>query len=623
MRILSWNINGVRTLPQYHPWNTFKSFEDILNELEAEIICFQEMKSSRVALPRDVALPGPFHSFFSFPVKKGGYSGVAVYTDSRKVVPLKAEEGLSGVLQPKPPLSPEERVSPSYPRAHDIDAYPDEHGDVPSNFEALDGEGRAVVVDFGLFVLINVYCPNETDDTRTSFKMNYHLMLQERVRKLIEEEHREVIVLGDVNICASPIEHAEGNQPSFLSAFYEHPARLWFKQWLDPVGPMVDVLRKFWPQRKGMFTCWNMKIMARESNYGSRVDYILATKGILPWIKHGDTLPSIKGSDHCPLYIDLHEEITLDSGETVKLRDAMKQNNLSREPPRIAAKFWEEFSGKQTVLSAFFGKKREAPLEKTKISPSPKPSLSLPTPVQVTKPEEDEPSSQEAGPSLSSPRASPTKPSDARPSLSTTTKRKSSGKAPKATPPPKKAKADPGQASIAAFFSKPSTSKASSAEDAIDLDLDLDADTAAPSGAPTLLSQFQSAADQEDADFRLACELSASQTALLAQSEPAAAASQSKAAWSSLFAPPDPPRCAVHGEPAKLFTVNKPGPNKGKTFYVCARPVGPGYDRGRAERPRDEVDHQYRCNYFKWASDVKRDSMRERSIKQKIKSGPS
>ena len=146
------------------------------------------MKSARAGLPRDVALPGPYYSFFSFPVTKGGYSGVAVYVDSRKVIPLKAEEGLSGKLQHNPPLSPEERISSSYPYPHQMDLYADEEGDVPSSFDALDAEGRGLVLDFGLFVLINVYCPNETSDARLSFKMNYHLMLQERVRKLVDEE---------------------------------------------------------------------------------------------------------------------------------------------------------------------------------------------------------------------------------------------------------------------------------------------------------------------------------------------------------------------------------------------------------------------------------------------------
>lgn len=215
---------------------------------------FLEMKSTRAGLPKDVAVPDNYASFFSFPVTKGGYSGVAVYTKSSTVVPLKAEEGLSGRLQPKPPLTPEERISPQYPSVSDITAYSDEDGNVPATFDVLDSEGRCLMVDFGLFVLINVYCPNETSDARLSFKMNYHLLLQERVRRLISEG-REVIVLGDINICASPIDHCDGHLPSNADSFWDHPARSWFRSWLAPDGPMVDVVRSFWPDRKGMYTC--------------------------------------------------------------------------------------------------------------------------------------------------------------------------------------------------------------------------------------------------------------------------------------------------------------------------------------------------------------------------------
>ena len=39
------------------------------------------------------------------------------------------------------------------------------------------------------------------------------------------------------------------------------------------------------------------------------------------------------------------------------------------------------------------------------------------------------------------------------------------------------------------------------------------------------------------------------------------------------------------------------------------RPVGPGWDKGKGERRRDEVNHAYRCKFFKWAADVKRGSV--------------
>lgn len=212
------------------------------------------MKSSRSALPRDVAIPENYASFFSFPVAKGGYSGVAVYTKSATAVPVKAEEGLSGRLQPKLSLSAEERISADYPSVDDIGAFPDEDGNLPESFDALDAEGRGLVLDFGLFVLINVYCPNETSDARLSFKMNYHLLLQERVRRLIKEG-RDVIVVGDMNICATPLDHCDGHLASHAEVFWDHPARAWFRTWLEPEGAMIDVVRKFWPERKGLFTC--------------------------------------------------------------------------------------------------------------------------------------------------------------------------------------------------------------------------------------------------------------------------------------------------------------------------------------------------------------------------------
>lgn len=212
------------------------------------------MKTSRNSLSRGVAIPDHFHAFFSFPQNKGGYSGVAVYTDSRTIAPLRVEEGLSGILQPKPPLTSDERISRSYPCAHEMELIPDELGYTPSDLATLDAEGRALIVDFGLFVLINAYCPNETSDARLPYKMNFHLMLQERVRKLVNEG-REVVVVGDINVCATPLDHCDGHLASNATTFHNHPARAWFHRWLNPIGCMTDVVRTFWPDRKGMYTC--------------------------------------------------------------------------------------------------------------------------------------------------------------------------------------------------------------------------------------------------------------------------------------------------------------------------------------------------------------------------------
>lgn len=227
------------------------------------------MKITRTALERPTALPEPYYGFFSFPVSKGGYSGVAVYTDSRTAIPIKAEEGLTGILQPKPPLSEEERVSSAslYPDPDDFNFFPEEDGSTPPDFatSGIDFEGRALVVDFGLFVLINVYCPAETSDSRLSFKMNFHRLLEKRVRSLIAEG-REVIIVGDINIAATPLDHGEGSLASRQVGFYEHPPRAWYKSLLEPDGPMIDAVRKYHPGREGMYTRMSIYIFLRRSS---------------------------------------------------------------------------------------------------------------------------------------------------------------------------------------------------------------------------------------------------------------------------------------------------------------------------------------------------------------------
>ncbi|KAH9990580.1 Endonuclease/exonuclease/phosphatase [Russula vinacea] len=565
MRILSWNLNGVRTIPQYHPWNTFKTWDAILKELRADIICFQEIKSSRAAIGRDIALPDSFHSFFSFPATKGGYSGVAVYTDTRTATPLKAEEGLSGGLQPKPPLSPEERISTSYPVAHELDLVPDADEQTPNDLLALDLEGRALVLDFGLFVLINLYCPNEGSDARFPYKMNYHLMLQERVRGLIAAG-REVVVVGDLNVCAAPIDHCDGHLPSNASTFWDYPARVWMRDWLAPNGPLIDVLRRFWPDRKGMFTCWNTKISARETNYGTRIDYVLVTPGLIPWIKAADIQASIKGSDHCPVFIDLYDQITTDAGEKLVLCDLMHMGveSVKRELPRLAVKYWSEFQGKQTLMSNFFTKRgAEVPspppaTPSNALSPLATAFDALNKQVQpIFAPQVSSSSQPDTEPSLS---PSPTLLSNRRRSLVKTSK-------------PKKLKA--GQSKLSSFFIKPTTASIALAN-------------APPSDRATSDTSARGQQQQPHVQPKQQGERNGNGKAGGAASS-----------WSAVFMPIPPPLCTVHQEPAKEFRVNKPGPNKGKTFIF-----------GRHERLREEVDHQYKCNFFMWASDAKREVMR-------------
>ncbi|KAF7307729.1 DNA-(apurinic or apyrimidinic site) lyase [Mycena kentingensis (nom. inval.)] len=604
MRILTWNINGIRTIPQYHPWNTFKTHEEILDHLKADIICFQEVKSSRQNLPKAVGAPPNWASFFSFPHRKAGYSGVAVYAHSAVATPLKAEEGLTGLLQPNPPLSALERVSAR-------EAYPSERTACDDlDLRSLDAEGRALIVDFGLFVLVNVYCPNDGTETdeRLQYKKDFHTMLEARIRGLIEVDRREVILLGDLNACAAVIDHVEG--PVMIAraqaegiegeeGFWLTGARQWLKDLLvteaSRKGCLVDIVRRFHPERKGMYTCWNTRISARDGNYGTRIDYILVTPGLVRWIKAADIQPELKGSDHCPVFLDFNEVILDEDGRELRLSDVLVGGSeIDPELPRIATKYWDEY--KQRLLSTFFTSKVNPPVTTpgTSIQRKPTPPTQPPTPRVI----------------LSQPEATKRKEAPATSSNS--------------QPPPKKAKADTsaskvkpsikGQSSLAAFFAKPSAKPGSSRIDAkgkgkaqeepmeiVILD--------SPEASPT--RPLASSPDL-DADYRLA--LSLSQELPESPTRATDPARNAKArAWGRMLAPPAPPRCTVHNEPAKSLTVTKAGPNKGKKFFICSRPVGPGYDAGKDKRRRNEVNDEYRCDFFKWASDARKEELAKKN----------
>lgn len=131
----------------------------------------------------------------------------------------------------------------------------------------------------------------------------------------------------------------------------------------------------------------------RPSNYGSRIDYILCSPGLRPWIKGGDIQNKVFGSDHCPVYIDLHDSITLPSGEELHIKDQLNPANrppstaplyptdpprTAPEPPRFATKFLDEFSGKQQTLKSFFGGGRKKSESVVTPSPTPTPSENVP-----------------------------------------------------------------------------------------------------------------------------------------------------------------------------------------------------------------------------------------------------
>src|SRR5689334_11494622 len=122
MKLLSWNVNGVRAAAR-------SGFLDWFESERADIVCLQETKALPEQLTEEVLHPLKYNSFWN-PAQKAGYSGVAIYS---KKEPLEVRYGLGN---------------------------PD-----------IDREGRVLVADFKDFTVINTYFPNsQRDHARLPFK---------------------------------------------------------------------------------------------------------------------------------------------------------------------------------------------------------------------------------------------------------------------------------------------------------------------------------------------------------------------------------------------------------------------------------------------------------------------
>lgn len=298
---------------------------------------------------------------------------------------------------------------------------------------------------------------------------------------------------------------------------------------------------------------WNTKISARDGNYGTRIDLILITPGLRRWVKDADIQPLVKGSDHCPVFLDLHDTIVDEEGKELKLSDAVQSPNTgalgTRELPRICARNWDEYSAKQTLLSTFFTPRTaltspSSQLEASPVLTTPSTSTELQHSSKVSLP----PPPAESGPEVDE--AEPVSSMALAPQ-----KRKrlvdDCGQVKKA----KIEKPKNGQSKLSSFFQKPKPTEGKGRESAIEVG---DEDSKSMEDA------------QYDRDIEMAI--------LLSQTEPSTLPSSSKApradtkeAWSNILAPLQVPNCIVHGEPSKQYTVNKPGPTKGKTFFLCSR----------------------------------------------------
>jgi AP endonuclease 2 len=226
-----------------------------------------------------------------------GYSGVVIYTRNSTCAPIRAEEGITGVLTPPNTATsfrdlPDDEAIGGYPRAEQLSL---SAVDAPT----LDSEGRCVILEFPAFVLLGTYCPASRDETRDDFRLGFLNVLDARIRNLVAMGKR-VIWAGDLNISREELDTAAAEESMRKCGmegqeYVSTPSRRLFNQLL--VGGKVfgerdegrekpvlwDICRGFHEGRKGMFTCWETKINARPGNYGARIDYVLCSAEMKDW----------------------------------------------------------------------------------------------------------------------------------------------------------------------------------------------------------------------------------------------------------------------------------------------------------------------------------------------------
>jgi exodeoxyribonuclease-3 len=257
MRILSWNVNGIRAVQK-------RGFVSWLREESPDILCIQETKARPDQLDEELIKPldksgNMYHSYWAS-AKKAGYSGVAVYSK-------------------EPPLSVK-----------------------PLGIPEFDDEGRVLQAEFKDFTLISAYFPNSQDKgVRLPYKLDFCAAML-KLCNGFAKKGRHFILCGDYNIAHTPIDIArpkenEGN------AGYLPEERAWMDSFT--AAGHVDTFRHFHPGEPGHYSWWSYRAGARERNVGWRLDYHCTDRAFLSMVKRSDMRTDVEGSDHCPVEMEL------------------------------------------------------------------------------------------------------------------------------------------------------------------------------------------------------------------------------------------------------------------------------------------------------------------------------
>ena len=249
MKIISWNVNGLRAAYK-------KGFLDKFKELNADIVCLQEVRAEKEQLPEEVINIEGYSSCFNSSIKKG-YSGTAVYFKDK---PLKIEKKIG--------------------------------------FKRFDEEGRMIKLEYKNFTLINFYIPNGGKQKQD---MAYKLEFYDYLFKYLKKDNKKLILTGDFNIAHKEIDLARPKANKNNTGFTPEE-----REKIDELINLnfIDSFRYF-NKDKEAYTFWSNFAQARERDIGWRIDYFFISKALFSKCKRSFILKDVMGSDHCPIGIEI------------------------------------------------------------------------------------------------------------------------------------------------------------------------------------------------------------------------------------------------------------------------------------------------------------------------------
>jgi exodeoxyribonuclease-3 len=264
IRILSWNVNGLRSVHQrgvFLPW---------LAASRATFVGLQEVRASDAQLPDELAIPR-WHRHIVAADRKG-YSGVGCYCRRR----------------------PDHVATLSRPE--------------------FDREARHLEVRLGALTLVTAYFPNGNgtplpNGKRSNDRIPYKLDFYRALFAHLEERRSSgepILVMGDFNTAHRDIDLARPRENRHTSGF-TGPEREELGRWLS--AGWTDTFRHVHGDVPDAYTWWSQRQGVRERNIGWRLDLILASPAALPFLKSAFIQHEVIGSDHCPVGVDLAAEV--------------------------------------------------------------------------------------------------------------------------------------------------------------------------------------------------------------------------------------------------------------------------------------------------------------------------